>query len=272
MAECGLLNFVSCLPEKFFEYLISILNAPLQPLLSLTKDLLSASVEVQLFVSLWAIIVYILSMFYGFLIIYSGFMFIISGYDVQKREKAKTWLRNIIIMIILVQSSFFLYELAIELSSVMTSTTLSLINPSFFLLTADNLANIGLQLIFFLSYIFALLLTVLILIIRYAVVAIGVVLLPLSIFFYFIQPLKSYGILLLNFVGIAIFVTFFDGILLIGFSKLVEITLFTNIKILVMIASFLLIDIMMLFLMFFSVVKAAIQLGGKYATLIAKFV
>jgi hypothetical protein len=111
MAECGLLNLATCLPQKFFEYVESILNAPLQPLLNLAKDLLSAQVSIELFSGLWAIMVYVLSMFYALLLIYSGFTFIISGYDVYKRENAKEWLKNIVVMIILVQASFFIYEL-----------------------------------------------------------------------------------------------------------------------------------------------------------------
>ena len=79
MAECGLLDLATCLPQKLFEYLITILNAPLQPLLSSIKDLLSEPIQLQLFMSLWVIIVYMLSMFYAFLIMYSGFSFIIAG-------------------------------------------------------------------------------------------------------------------------------------------------------------------------------------------------
>ena len=67
-------------------------------------------VPIQLFAGLWAIIIYVLSMFYALLMIYAGFQFIISGYDAQKRENAKAWLRNIVIMIILVQASFFIYD------------------------------------------------------------------------------------------------------------------------------------------------------------------
>src|SRR3989344_3249999 len=215
MAECGILNIGTCLPEKLIEYVTSILNAPLQPLLTFIKYLLSEPIQIQLFVSLWAIIVYVLSMFYAFLIIYSGFTFMISGYDAAKRENAKEWLKNIIIMIILVQASFFIYELIIELSSILSSTTLSLIDNNFFLLTIDNTINIGLQLIFTLLYIVALLLTIVFLVIRYVIVAVGVVLFPPGIFCYFIQPLKAYGVLLLPFLGVAALITFLVASLII---------------------------------------------------------
>ena len=264
MAECGLLNLAVCLPEKFFQYIVGIINAPIKPLLSLTKNLLSEPINLHLFVNFWAIIIYMLSMFYGFLIIYSGFNFIISGYDSKKREEAKAWLRNILIMIILVQSSFFIYELAIELSSIMTTTTLSLIDYNFFLLTFDNIANMALELVFIILYFAVLLLTVLILIIRYAMVATGVLLFPLGIFFYFIAPLRPYGSFIINLLGILVFVTFLDAVILIGFSKLLSVGIFSNFKILVVIAGFLIIDTLMLFLMFFSVVKGALNIYRKF--------
>ena len=181
MASCGLLNFVSCLPEAFFSYISGILNSPLQPLLSAIEGLLSAQVNVDLFSSLWVIMIYMLSMFYALFILYSGFSFVISGYDVQKRESAKEWLKNIVIMIILVQASFFIYELGVQISSSMTSATLSLVSSDIFNTSSDNLTNIGLQLVFYLSSISVLLFTSILLIIRYGIVAIGVVLFPLGI-------------------------------------------------------------------------------------------
>ena len=107
--ECGLLNLASCIPQKLYDYLINILNSPIQPLLILTKGLLTEPINLETFVSLWAIVLYVLSIFYGLLMLYSGFNFMISGYDVVKRTKAKEWFRNIFIMIVLVQASYFVY-------------------------------------------------------------------------------------------------------------------------------------------------------------------
>ena len=43
MSECGITNWAVCIPEKLYEYFLNIINAPLQPLLDLVKDLLSVS-------------------------------------------------------------------------------------------------------------------------------------------------------------------------------------------------------------------------------------
>lgn len=260
---CDITNLGSCLVQAFFDFISGTLNTVVQPLLSLVQNLLKSPVNLSLFSSLWAIIVYILSMFYALLIMYSGFQFIISSESPQKRENAKNWLKNIIIMIVLIQASFFIYELVVQIGSFLTTGTLGLVANNFFQITADSTQNASLDLIFFVLYVITLILTSIILIIRYGIVAIGVFLFPLGIFFYFIHPLKSYGIMLLNFLGIAAFINFLDAVFLVGFSMLLNISLFAGIRILVMISAFGLIDLTMFFLMFFSIIKAGFSLGSK---------
>jgi hypothetical protein len=196
-------------------------------------------------------------MFYALLLVGSGFSFMISGYDSEKREQAKEWLRNIIIMIILVQSSFFLYQLIIDLASTMTSATLTLIDPAFFTLSVNSAAGLGLAILLAIVYLLTLICTALVLTLRYAIVAIGVVLLPIGIFFYFLPPLRGFGSLIFNILGIGVFITFFDAILLIGFSSLMNIGAFNNLQIIVLISAFLLIDILMFVLLFFAITRAA---------------
>jgi len=267
--ECGLLNLASCIPQKLYEFFISIINAPIQPLLDLTKNLLTEPVNLAMFTSMWAIVMYILSLFYGLLFMYAGFNFMISGYDALKRSKAKEWFRNIFIMIVLIQASYFLYAVVIDINALLTSGIINLADQTFFLLTADNIINIGLQLFLGLLYVLTLLGTVLLLTLRYIFVAIGVVLIPFGIFFYFIPPLQSYGKLILNFLGICIFVTFFDAIIILACSKLIEISLFANFKILVMVSAFSIVNFLMFYLMFFSAIKSALKTGGQVAGTVA---
>lgn len=263
MPDCGLVNLGACLPEVFFNFLFNLINAPVQPFLQLVINLLSAQVNLSIFFSLWAIIVYMLSMFYALLIVGVGLSFLFSGYDSEKREQAKEWLRNIIIMIVLVQASFFLYQLVINLASTMTSATLSLISPNFFKLSINSTAGLGLALLLILVYILVLILTALVLTLRYAIVAIGIVFLPIGIFFYFLPSLKGFGSLILNILGISIFITFFDAILLIGFSSLVNVGIFDQLQIVILISAFLIIDILMVVLLFFAITRAAFSVYNK---------
>jgi hypothetical protein len=267
--ECGLLNLATCIPQKMYDFIIGVINAPIQPLLDLTKSLITEPVNLSAFGSIWAIVMYILSMFYGLLLLYTGFNFIISGYDVVKRENAKTWFRNILIMIVLVQMSYFIYATFIDISSLMTTGVINLVDSKFFLITADNIVNIGLQLFLGFFYVLTLLGTVLLLTLRYVIVCIGVVLIPIGIFLYFIPPLNSYGKLIINFLGMIIFVTFFDSLILLAGAKIVEIPIFENFKILVMITCFGIINLLMFYLMLFSLIKSALKTADSVTGTVA---
>ena len=270
--ECGLLNLASCLPEKIYDFVLGIINAPIYPLLILTKSLLTEPVNLSLFSSLWAIILYVISLFYGILMLYSGFNFMFSGYDAVKRAKAKQWFMNIFIMIVLIQASFFIYELVLDVESLLTAGMINLVDDTFFLITADNIVNIGLQFFFAVFYVLTLLVTVLLLTLRYIVVAVGVVFVPIGIFCYFIPPLNSYGRLIFNFLGVCIFATFFNSLIFVVCSQLVQIELFESFKILVMISAFGMANLLMFYLMFFSAIKSAIKTTGTVMAVAKYFV
>src|SRR5690606_33757953 len=119
-------------------------------------------------------------------------------------------LKNVFIIIVLVQASYFLYDLALDIGALLAEGVLKLIDNSFFLLTQDNIVNTGLQFIFLFLYVLILSLTVLILAFRYIILASGIVFVPIGIFFYFIDFTKGYGKLILNFLGICILIPFMD--------------------------------------------------------------
>jgi hypothetical protein len=263
--ECGLLNLASCIPQKIYEFFITLINAPISPLLWILKSLLTEPVKLSLFSSLWAIILYVISLFYGILMLYSGFNFMFSGHDAIKRAKAKEWFMNIFIMMVLVQTSYFLYELVLDVESLLTAGVINLVDENFFLITADNIVNIGLQFFFALSYVLILLITVLFLTLRYIIVAVGVIFAPIGIFCYFIPPLNSYGKLIFNFLGVCIFTTFFDALIFLVCSQLIQIELFESFKILVMISAFLMADLLMFYLIFFSAIKSAFKTAESTA-------
>jgi hypothetical protein len=259
--ECGLTNLASCIPQKMYDFFIDLLNAPLQPLLGLTRSLLENAPAIELFQGVWAIMVYVASLFYGFLFIYAGFQFLFSGHNVIKREMAKEWLKNTVIMITLIQGSFYLYGLVLDIGAILTSSVLSMVDESFFLITADNLINLGLEFLFLFFYVLTLFITILCLIIRYLIVAMGVIFAPLGIFCYFIPPLRSYGKLILNLLGTFIFITFVDAIIILACSMLIQIPLFANIKILIMISCFTMINVIFLILIIKAIFKAVFNSG-----------
>jgi hypothetical protein len=263
---CSLTNLADCLPEKFFDYILEIVNAPLEWLLELIQTLLSNDVEIEVFEELWAISVYIISMFYGLLFMYSGFNFMISGYDSAKREQAKSWLRNVLIMIVLVQASYLIYILILDLNSALTTSVFNLIDSDFFVFTADSFSQVANELMFGLAYLLVIFITIIVLGIRYLVVSFGLALFPIAIFCYFIMPLRGFGKAIFNFLMINIFMSFFASLIFLVGSMLLETTVFADTKMLVMIVTFLVVDLIMLYFMFFGLIMSAVGLFFKVKT------
>ena len=256
MTECGLTNLAVCLPEKFMAYIVNLLNSPVQPFLDMIHNLLTEPVNINLFHGLWGVMVFVLSMFYGLFFIFAGFNFMISGYDAAKRERAKEWFRNIVLMVLFVQASFFIYDIVIELGSLLSTGVIEIIPPEFFKMTADSITNMGLQLALLIPYLLTLIITLILLGLRYLIVAVGVVLLPFGIFFYFIPPLQSYGKLIINILLVTIFVPFFCALILLGSSALLSVGSFASIKIVLVMVAFTAVNILMVGITIFSLLKA----------------
>jgi hypothetical protein len=259
---CGITNLGSCLVESFFEFLVYVMNLPVRPLLALINNLLIEPVSISIFAELWAIIVYMLSLFYGIFLVVIGIQMIVSGHSVEQREKAKQSLTNILIMIVLVQASFLIYELAIEVASALTATIFGMIDPSFFQITINNPSNIGLEIALLIPYLLALLTTVAFLAVRYLFVSMGVVFCAIGIFCYFIGPISSYGKLILNYLGMLIAIPVIYSIIFLASSQLLNIQIFYELKIVAMIGSLVLINLVTVTLVLFVIIKAAMTLAG----------
>ncbi len=257
---CSLANIGQCLPESFMNYLLDILNTPLEPLLTFVQKLFTEPVNISGFKSLWTVIVSILGLFYGLAFLWAGFNFIMAGFDSSRKETAKTWLKNILMMLVAVQASFWLYQLLVEMGALLTAGVFSMIPEEFFRLTADVFSDIGMSLLMTGCYVLVLLFTALLLAIRYILVAAGVLFFPIALFLYFLPPLKALGRLMLWLTGVVVFMTFFASICLLMASKLLILDLFTGNKLMLMMASFILVDFTMMGMLAFSVIKAALSL------------
>jgi len=260
MGLLDLEEFGDYIIEKLFGFVVKLLNMALQPFVDLIKKFMSEPVKLLVFAEAWSIIVYILSMFYGLLLIYVGFKFITSGESPEEREKAKSSLKNIIIMMILIQASYHLYDLIISLSSALTKVVLDLTTNNFFIITSSP-ENIGFDIVLAFFYLIILIITLLVLILRYIFVSSGVIFFALGIFFYFISPLNQYGKLIINFLMACIFLPFFYSIVFLAGSKL---AVGSSYKTLIMIGSFALVLLFTALICLFVVAKSAMSVK-KYA-------
>jgi len=274
--ECGITNLASCIPEKIYDFFINLINQPILPTLSAIESLLTAEGNIDLFYHLWSIIRYILSFFYIFFFVYVGYVFLISNDNPIKRAHAKEMLKNTFLMIMLIQGSFFFYGLALDINSALSSAILTMVDPTFFLITADNIVNIGLEFMLTWTYSFILFITMLMLVLRYMIVCFGVIIFPIGLFCYFIPPLKAIGKFIISFLAIFIFVTFFDLLIIVACSYLVDIPLFENFKICVMIACFCIIIYTLWFAIKFTMrmstnvsIKDDLNQAVKYVAMVA---
>jgi len=253
---CGILNIPECIAEKLTDLILTIINAPIIPLLDILKKLLTQPPNIYAFSTLWAVIIYIISIFYGIFIMAAGVNFIISGYNAEKRERAKEWLQNILLMIFFVQASYFLYSMISEVASRLTVGVINMIDPNFFLLTLDNMVNVGLEIVLGIFYLIILFITIIAFSINYLFASIGIVFFPFGLFFYFINPLRDIGKFILSTAVFVLFIPFFASLVLLGAAELLKQGGYESIKIILMIGAFALVDIMMILLGFMAIVRS----------------
>ncbi|MDP2749571.1 MAG: hypothetical protein Q8O89_01920 [Nanoarchaeota archaeon] len=259
--DCSWTNLPQCITgyftDYFFNYLLGILNSPVNLFLGFIHKLLSEPVNIEIFHPTWLVIIYILSFFYIIIFIYAGFQFITSANNPIKREDAKEWLKNAFFLIVFVQASFFIYSSVLLLASSLAGGILSGIDTSFFTITPDG--SVGIQIMLLIPYLITLLITALILGVRYILASIGLIFFTLGIFAYFIPPIKDIGKFLVTVVLMILFVPFFQAIMILAISKIVQ--NFTDYKILILICGFLLINIATIALVYFVTIKSALGLS-----------
>ncbi len=241
-SDCGLTNLGSCIPDSIFNYISGLVNAPLEPLLAAINYFLTQPVSIDVFYNLWLIVVYIISFFYIIMLAFAGFKFMTSGHDVLKREQAKEWLQNAILATVFTSASFYLYQLLTQVSATVTQGLMAMVPVTFFQITADTVTNVSLEFFFITIYLIVLLMTILIFSLRYIFVVVGVLFIPFGTFCYYVPPLKSYGNLILQIIGILNAVPIFCGLIALACSQMTSIDFFANTRILLMISAFLVMD------------------------------
>ncbi len=266
-ADSCLADLGDCVSDAFFDKVADLINAPLELILGYIEALLAASPDPSTYSEIWAIAVYIISMFYGLLLMYAGLNFMISGYSAQKRDNAKTWLKNILLMILLVNASYLLYVLILDVNSALTSSVFNLIDEDFFIFTLDSFTEVANEILFGSFYLLVVYFTLIILGIRYLIIAFGVALFPIGIFLYFIQPLRGFGKSILHFLLINIFISFFAALIFLVGAMLLDVSLFSDLKILVMIATFILVDALLFYFLFYGLLVGALSVFLTYKTL-----
>ena len=269
-SSCGIFNMMQCLHDT--AYLITYSTGlAAEPFLNTTATIMTLPAYTTPFQNTWLAITGLISAFYIFFLMYSGITFITQGDNLSKRYEAKETIKHMIIAIILVASSFYIYGLLTDFNASLTSYIFSQVDPSFFSVTSTSIGNAIFQILLIIPYVFLIMLTLDLLCLRWILVSLGVILFPIGIFFYFVPFLRSYGKLIINLLVMLIFIPFFISIIILGASTLVTTPIFSSLSILFMTVSFLLIDFVFYLLIKFAMSKAAGNEAINYGKLMYGF-
>ncbi len=254
--ECSILNIHECFIEAIGNWILEIINAPLQLLLNIIKDLLTLPANIDAFSSLWAVMISLISIFYGILIIAAGINLMTSGGSAERRENAKSWLQNILLMIVLVQASYLMYSLAADISAGLTQGVFGLINTDFFLINFE-FTDIALAISLEGVYLITMFTTTLLLTVNYLFASIGVLFCPIGIFLYFIPALRDIGKFILTMNVLVLVIPFFTSLIILATSMISQVNgYFSSIHIIFAIASFHLINTLFILLSILAVVRS----------------
>ena len=223
------------------------------PLFEVMKALILYNVDVFHFEGYWLTIVSIISCFYLLLFLVVGLKFLLGSYDAVQRLQAKEWFKSAVLLVIAVNASLLLYSLVLLLSSGTASVLWSVELEEFLVLSDLN----ALSLIWLVVVALFAFLAMITLIVRQIFLIVSVMLFPVAVFFYFIPPLKSGGLALLNLIFAFVFMQVLDVIILIGVSLFsVEFSFLPFVELISLSAGFLFMFLANLWLMFFAVMKA----------------
>jgi len=198
--------------NQFLASLQSLTANFLTTLLLIAKEFITTNPDIAPMFPLWQTIVYIISLFYLILFLIVGFFFLFSSIDAEKRTSAKKWFKSTIIMIAAVGASFQLYEIFLAIGAgVATYLWASEFEVLF---QASELT--ALNLILLTVYSGAVLAAFITLFIRHLFLVMGAAIFPIALFFYFIEPLKPWGKMLLEILFAAVLMQIIDVIIFIG--------------------------------------------------------
>ena len=212
-------NLPTCITESFFSSLVSGFVYSAQQFLINSLNFIITGPNLDTFCTPYSQVMSVLESLYTIALMGVGAYYISSAANVEKRVKAKLWIQNILYLIIILAFSYSIFGMIVELNQYITT---SIYNASF-----SNLLNIQTvfsSLIFAttlsLIFVMAALLTFMTLLTRYLMIPFLLLLFPIAIFLYFLPFTKDWGLFLLKFSIIIIFMTSIDAVLILGLSYL----------------------------------------------------
>lgn len=263
---CGFSNLTAC----FTGFLEEFFDASLKPLIDFFKELIITSASPDIFKPVWSIIVLLCSLASMIFIIFNVIKLVMYAEYQLKRHQAKEGLKNIVIIAVLLPLSYYIYTTLLSFNSSLTNNFIQNINTSFFEVKFDNITSSILNLLLYIFYIVVLIITDIILVLRYFILSVGIVIFPLGIFMYYIDQLKCYGVLIINFLLSNIFAGFITSLILMIISMLSKVEIFQDYQVIFSISGLLITDAILVIIMFFVIIKASFH-GVESVSFLTRF-
>lgn len=208
-----------CIAEAIFSSLANGLVYAAQQFYGLSIGFLTASPDIKWFCAPYNQLMALIESFYTIMLMGLGAYYVVSSTDIEGRTRAKTWLRNVFYMVILLSLSFQIFGLILDLNTQISSNIYASVSQSIFDVDVQ-ISDLVFSLIFAMTLSFGGFLTFVTLISRYLMIPFLLFLFPMAIFLYFIPITRDWGAFLFQFITLVVFMTSIDAILLMGISAL----------------------------------------------------
>lgn len=253
--ECSWFNIKGCIEETITQTTVSVLNGGIRPMSNFLILTLTVKPEIDFMKDTWLVITEILSLTYGLIIVGIGFYILINSDNPLKRSQGKELLRRTIFTMILINISFYLYNIILLIGSALSEVIFNFIDPNFFLIDITKLDTVGFQIIFGIIYIIVLAITIILMLIKYLFLVIGVVAFPLGIYAKNIPFLDSIGEFIMSFLLYNNIFSFVFGLFILTCYKLAEQPVFDELKIMLICACMISLNVLLIILIALSVLK-----------------
>ena len=212
-------NLPACITESFFSSLTSGFIYASEQFLSSSFNFILSVPDLHWFCGPYNAVMSVLESLYIVVLLALGLYYIARSADVAGRNNAKRWLKNVFFMVVALSLSFYAFQMLIDLNQYVASEFMSKANLDFFSVGA-SFSSVVFLLILSASFAGVFLITFVTLLIRYIMIPFLLLAFPIALFLYFIPPTQSWGKVMLQAIGIIVFMTSCDALILLGLSAL----------------------------------------------------
>lgn len=212
-------NLPACITESFFSSLTSGFVYASNQFLSSSFNFILASPDLHWFCGPYNAVMAVIESLYIIVLLGLGLYYIARSTDVAGRNNAKKWLKNVVFMVVALSLSYYAFQMLMDLNQYVASEFMSKANLDFFSVGA-TFSSVVFLCILSATTAGVFLITFITLLIHYILISFMFLAFPIAMFLYFIPPTQSWGKVLLQVIGIVVFMTSFDALILLGLSAL----------------------------------------------------